>query len=45
MKRKKSAKAIKKPKYKDPTNPYTGEVSVLTIMENISNGFTKFPKE
>lgn len=27
----------------DPVNPYTGEVSVLTIFHNMKNGHTTFP--
>jgi hypothetical protein len=34
----------KKPKYINPINPYTGQVSALAIMENIGNGFKTFPK-
>ena len=29
---------------KDPVNPYTGEVSVMTIMENIQAGHDTFPE-
>jgi hypothetical protein len=42
MSKRRSAKRRKK--FIPPVNPYTGEVSVLAIMENIGNGFLKFPK-
>lgn len=29
--------------YINPLNPYTGEVSVITLMKNLLNGHDKFP--
>ena len=34
----------KKKKFIDPCNPCTGEVSVMAIMENIKNGYDRFPE-
>ncbi len=41
---KKTIPRRKRKKYIDPLNPYTGEVSVMTIMENLKNGHDTFPK-